>query len=743
MSILDIKELPVHPDLIKILNDDGIQTLFPPQVEAINKGLLEGNNIVVAIPTASGKTLLALMAITSTLRRYPGAKAIYLAPLKALAGEKYQEFSKYTKELGYKVAISTGDLDETSTWLAKSDIIIVTNEKFDSLIRHGVSWLNEIKVVVSDEVHLIHDGSRGPVLEVVLTLIRRNLIDCQIIALSATISNAQEISEWLDAELIFSTWRPIKLKEGVWFNGKITYSDGSTVAIGNEKMNSSYISLALDIVQQNAQCLIFTNSRNSSMATAEQVGINLNSILSKETKEYLTIIAKKIQDIGENTKLRERLVKTVKKGVAFHHAGLISAHRRIIEEEFKARNIKVITSTPTLAAGINLPGRRVIIRTLSRYAQGFGQTFIPVLEYKQMAGRAGRPRYDPYGEAIVIANAENDIDTILNRYVRADSEEIYSKLGAEPALRSHILAFISAEYVDSIDSVFDIISDTFYGYQNDGQLYFIEENVINVIEILADAKLITPNEPYKITPFGKRITELYLDPLSARIIKRGLDKSQNKNIPNIVYLQLLTSTPDIHAYSIRKSDFPYLLEIAGEYEEQWLDEGLVDNTEFDRELFFASLKVACIIEMWLSEATEEDINGKFGVSSGDLHNIIQTAKWLLHSSIEISKLFKYKEHQQRLEIIISRLSYGISKELLPLVEIQGIGRVRARTLFNAGYKNKDDILTADIESLSKLSGIGKTIANSIKIAIQTGSSVPNISQQEEDDTQTNLNSFFG
>jgi helicase len=215
-----VEELQIDERLKAALIQEEIVDLYPPQAEAIQLGLLGGKNFVVAIPTASGKTLIAILAmITRLLQR--GGKAVYLAPLKALASEKYMEIKELAETVGLRVSISTGDPDDRAPWLGSSDIIIATNEKFDSLIRHQVSWLNDIQVIVSDEVHLINDAHRGPVLEVVLSLVRQNLPDCQIVALSATIINADEIAEWIDAELVLSSWRPVQLREGVWHSGSL------------------------------------------------------------------------------------------------------------------------------------------------------------------------------------------------------------------------------------------------------------------------------------------------------------------------------------------------------------------------------------------------------------------------------------------------------------------------------------------------------------------------------------------
>jgi len=194
-------------------------TLTPVQEKSVNSGLLDNKSILACAPTASGKTLVATMAICNTLGK---GKAIYLVPLKALANEKFKEYKELLDNTEYKVIMSTGDIDSQSSYLANYDLLILTTEKLDSLLRHKVSWISDVKTVVVDEIHLLNDPSRGPTLEVILTLLK-NLIQPQIIGLSATIGNPQELAQWLEAELVIDDWRPVELKKGIYHEGKTEF----------------------------------------------------------------------------------------------------------------------------------------------------------------------------------------------------------------------------------------------------------------------------------------------------------------------------------------------------------------------------------------------------------------------------------------------------------------------------------------------------------------------------------------
>ncbi len=194
----------------------------PGQVKSIESGLFNNKNILVCTPTASGKTLIAEMLFLNTVLNKKG-KTIYVVPLKALASEKYSDFKKLYEIHDFKVGVSSGDLDKSDAYLRDYDLIITTSEKLDSLLRHKVDWINDVKSVVIDEVHLLNDVGRGPTLEVVITLLRQLIKDIQLLCLSATIGNVKELAGWLDSEIVEDTWRPVELHKGIYLDSKIDF----------------------------------------------------------------------------------------------------------------------------------------------------------------------------------------------------------------------------------------------------------------------------------------------------------------------------------------------------------------------------------------------------------------------------------------------------------------------------------------------------------------------------------------
>jgi helicase len=221
MHINDIKD-KLPGDLYEVLSKS-VGELRSCQEKAVNLGLLENKSLLVCTPTASGKTLVGEIALVKCVMEGRG-KGIYIAPLKALASEKYNDFKKKYAGL-IRSAISIGDLDSVDSYLSEYDIIFCTSEKLDSLIRHSAPWLKYVKTVVVDEIHLLNDSERGPTLEITLTLLKSVLPGLQLVGLSATIGNPDELAGWLGAGLVLDSWRPVKLKKGVYFGGRVEFFD--------------------------------------------------------------------------------------------------------------------------------------------------------------------------------------------------------------------------------------------------------------------------------------------------------------------------------------------------------------------------------------------------------------------------------------------------------------------------------------------------------------------------------------
>ncbi len=708
-----IAELPIDDRAKALYAGEGISELYPPQADAVGAGMLDGKSLVLAIPTASGKTLVAELCAIKHILDSKG-KVLYLVPLRALASEKRDEFSRLSK-LGIKVVLSSGDYDSNDPSLGRYDFIIATNEKADSLFRHRPPWIESLTLVVADEVHLLGDGSRGPTLESLLTRLKTVNPRAQVLALSATISNADEIAGWLKAGLVTSSWRPVPLKEGIFCKGSIMFKDGELKKIlprlvkGAEK--DPIADIAVDTIKGGGQMLVFAGSRLSATSIAKRLEEPVRGMLKPNEERKLMELSSRILGMGERTRLSDRLARSVSYGVAFHHAGLTYQQRKAIEDAFRSQIVKVISSTPTLAAGVNLPSRRVLIYDYKRYEAGLGRTNIPVLEEKQMAGRAGRPKYDKAGEAILFARTEEEREFLMEQYVLASPEKVWSKLGVASSLRSHILASIAMGLAHSLDGVFEFLDGSFCAYQYGMNSY--RSSVIEAVSSLKSSGMVRDDGKSLIpTPLGMRVSELYIDPMSAKTILEGL-KIRRSGLPAISFLSLVCHTTDMPKLYVKGKETEQVMAYLQSHSDLLLYD-LPEGDTFEFEMVLAEVKTALMLKDWIEESTEDMIVERFDIGSGDIHAYVESAKWLIHSAHELARLMGYTESASPLRSLLIRIESGVKEELLPLISLRGVGRVRARALHTSGYKTVEDLRRASPSDLSRIAQIGPETVKSIK-----------------------------
>lgn len=696
---MKLESLDLPNEVKRFYQASGITELYPPQAEAVKKGLLNGKNLLAAIPTASGKTLLAELAMLKSV--FCRGKALYIVPLRALASEKFTRFKEFS-EFGVKVGISTGDYDLKDEKLGINDIIVATSEKVDSLLRNETSWMQEISVVVADEVHLIDSPDRGPTLEVTLGKLRRMNPRCQILALSATVGNAGELAAWLNAELVLSEWRPTELREGVYFSGTYYCRDAERPV--KQATKDEAVNLVLDTLKDGGQCLVFESSRKNCAGFAKKAAPRIKATLSAKDTESLDLIADEVLENSE-TDLGATLATCIRSGAAFHHAGLSSALRELVEEGFRAGKIKLISSTPTLAAGLNLPARRVIVRSYKRYSSEAGMQPIPVLEYKQMAGRAGRPRLDPYGEAVLLAKSHKELMFLFNNYVEAEPENIWSKLGTENALRTHVLSTVVNGFARTKEELMEFMEATFFAFQYSG--FGLSSVVEECLDFLKQKEMLETSEALNPTTLGKLVSKLYIDPLSASLIVEGLQKA--KTLTDLTLLHLVCKTPDMRLLYMRAHDYGEVNDFVMEHAEEFVDvPSPFDAVEY--EWFLSEVKTACLVLEWVMEKPENELCAKFGIGEGDIRAISDIAEWIMHVLAQISGLLGLKGSKEASELE-KRVHFGAGPELVELLDIKGIGRVRARKLYNAGFQSKATLMEAAPETVAAV--VGPKIAERI------------------------------
>ncbi|MFC1648657.1 LAGLIDADG family homing endonuclease [Nanoarchaeota archaeon] len=375
--------------------------------------------------------------------------------------------------------------------------------------------------------------------------------------------------------------------------------------------------------------------------------------------------------------------------------------------------------------GVDLPAYRVILRDLKRFGQR-GMQWIPVLEYEQMSGRCGRPSFDKHGEAICIAKSDDEKEKIWERYVDGEPEEIVSKLAVEPVLRIHVLSLVATEFCISKQDLYDFFEKTFYAfqYENSAELRIIIDRMVDKLQeweflkghsesdFKTAAEIVVNDEKMEATLMGKRVSELYLDPYTANYINTCLRKAASGKPSEFVWLHMLSSCLEMRPLPrVKTSEFVSIQEAALPFLDELFDD---EPSEFDYEYeyFMNAIKSALFFNEWIDEKDEEHLLEKFDIRPGEVHAKLAIADWLLYGSSELASLLNFKPLIKHLSRLRSRLKYGVKEELLTLLKLKNIGRVRARLLFKNGIKDLGDVKKVDVTKLVQL--LGKKLAIDVK-----------------------------
>jgi helicase len=645
-------------------------TLYKHQEEAIRK-IRNNRNVIVSVPTASGKTLIAYISIYDFYLK--GKKSMYIVPLRSLAMEKFSELL-LLKNLGLKVTMSIGDYDVPPSFIKNYDVIIATSERADSMLHRDPDILNYFGLVIIDEIHMIGENSRGPRLETVISSILYLNPEVLLLGLSATVSNIRELAEWMNADTVISNFRAVPLETGIIFKNKlITENDKKPLGRDDE------VFLIKESVDSGGQVLVFRNSRRN----AEKYAQNLTNFFNfKNDLKTMEVIPDLFTDIQSNMIIH---------GVMFHHAGLSNEQRSEVEKLFRNGYIRILAATPTLAAGVNLPARTVIIRDITRFSDGYSKP-ISGIEIQQMIGRAGRPKYDKKGYGYIYASSPAMMH-VAEGYLKGVLEPVKSHMDSNSLVRFNILALISSGIAHDANGIKSFYKKTLLAIQNDIDEY--ELSFESAIYFLTENNFITEeNGFYSATRFGTLTSDLYIDPVTSLILKQCVALEFSEEL----YLYYICKTPDMINFNYRNDDYEYL--------EEFLDRHNIND--FSEESMKAA-KTAIILNEWINEVPTGTISENFGIGPGDIQAKASSADWISYSLYRISQMFE-KEKENTLLHFNIRIREGIKEEIVRIIEIPQIGRVRGRRLYSNGFKSIEAIANAKVEDISKIFGFSVKLA---------------------------------
>lgn len=667
-----------------------IKEFNPAQKAVIESGYLEDkSNYIISIPTASGKTVLGILPALKTILN--GGKAIYAAPLLSIQNEKVKEFKAF-EEHGIKVGKHPSN----------SDLSVMVFESFDALTRFSWNVLREVDTLIIDEFHMIGEYSRGPTLESAITRAKIINPSLRIIALSATLKNIDEIEQWLDGKTVEHDYRPVPLNKEVL----------DAEMFNTKNKNDVIVKIVEKAIEDNSQALSFVSTRRFTESLATYVAKKIDKKTTKEQKQKFKQVADKLLEVPKKkgslpTTTCLKLAEAAEKGVVFHHAGLFNEQKEIIEDEFRKGNILMITATPSLMYGVNLPSKYVIIRDHTRWTSN-GPASIPVFDYEQMSGRAGRPQYDDVGYSYLVAKTMDEAFDLEARYVNGEIELTNSKLiDNKDAIYKQIIAQIASSLSKNLDDLNDFFGKTLYGFQmkNNPSMSMFAQDSLNwelesALEFLLQNGIIraTP-EGLKTTDFGNLIAKSNYAVETAVKIKEYVSTMEKLNPAEMIYA--LAETPDLPLISFkgRKSKDP----VRDKLSECGLFAVDIGNPE---------ATAVSLIE-WIDERNEYEIENAYNVYSASTRRSAYEASRLVKFAKNTLEVLGNYSNLKDMDYLSARLYYGVKEDIIPLVVgVKRLGRKRARLLMKTFG---DNLSEASEKDLQKVEGIGSKLAGKVKI----------------------------
>lgn len=667
-----------------------IKEFNPAQKAVIESGYLEDkSNYIISIPTASGKTVLGILPALKTILN--GGKAIYAAPLLSIQNEKVKEFKAF-EEHGIKVGKHPSN----------SDLSVMVFESFDALTRFSWNVLREVDTLIIDEFHMIGEYSRGPTLESAITRAKIINPSLRIIALSATLKNIDEIEQWLDGKTVEHNYRPVPLNKEVL----------DAEMFNTKNKNDVIVKIVEKAIEDNSQALSFVSTRRFTESLATYVAKKIDKKTTKEQKQKFKQVADKLLEVPKKkgslpTTTCLKLAEAAEKGVVFHHAGLFNEQKEIIEDEFRKGNILMITATPSLMYGVNLPSKYVVIRDHTRWTSN-GPASIPVFDYEQMSGRAGRPQYDDVGYSYLVAKTMDEAFDLEAHYVNGEIELTNSKLiDNKDAIYKQIIAQIASSLSKNLDDLNDFFGKTLYGFQmkNNPSMSMFAQDSLNwelesALEFLLQNGIIraTP-EGLKTTDFGNLIAKSNYAVETAVKIKEYVSTMEKLNPAEMIYA--LAETPDLPLISFkgRKSKDP----VRDKLSECGLFAVDIGNPE---------ATAVSLIE-WINERNEYEIENAYNVYSASTRRSAYEASRLVKFAKNTLEVLGNYSNLKDMDYLSARLYYGVKEDIIHLVVgVKRLGRKRARLLMKTFG---DNLSEASEKDLQKVEGIGPKLAGKVKI----------------------------
>lgn len=717
--IRDLRKYGLPDTLLGIWEQQQGEFLLPVQEAAVQRySLFEGRSLVISSPTSSGKTFVGEMAAMRAI--FAGKRVLYLTPLRALAEEKYHTFRTRYSAYGVKVVVATRDRREFDHDIEQGDfqLAVLVYEKLSQLLVRHPQLLRTVALVVVDELQMLGDPERGPSLELSLAKLLGSVPRPQLLGLSAVLREAEQVAEWLQADLLFQDERPVELYQGVLLGDRFRYKTYNTgeeseerlAAVDSENPREILFANAKHLVEKGEQVLIFLKGKRDTVQCALALAEMLALPPAQEALAALEPL--------EETALKAQLRTAFARGVAFHHADLTPEERALVEAAYRRGELRVIACTTTLAFGVNLPASTVFLEGVKWDTDERTGTALEVplswAEYENISGRAGRLGFhEPFGRSILIATNQFQADLLWRSYVMGDQEQFTPAPGQE-GLADRVLNLVASKACLSKDELQAFLGLTYLGFQQRGKTAALMAEVEKALGALLRAQLLNMDEDGRLeaSTLGEVAAHKGIRAATAVKLARFFEAARGREAPELELLYLLSLSEDGKKMYMPLSN----AEHRGRMYESMVSERVHESggepgEELGRLLNAKMLptapearaaKLALLLSGWINGDEIPGLESRYQCYAGTIMALTDDVSWLADAAAAIAEVMGWTP-AKRLSELAERVRFGVDTAGLALarVRLPGLGREEIKALVAAGLDSPAALRDAPPEVLER------------------------------------------
>ena len=717
--IRDLRKYELPDSLLEIWEQQQGEFLLPVQEVAVQRyGLLEGQSLVVTSPTSSGKTFVGEMAAMRSA--FAGKRVLYLTPLRALAEEKYETFRARYGTYGVKVAVATRDRREFDQDIEQGDfhLAVLVYEKLAQLLVRHPHVLHSVALVVVDELQMLGDPERGSGLELTLTKLLSSEPRPQLLGLSAVLREAEQVAEWLDADLLLQDERPVELYRGVVLGGRFRYRTYNTGEEGEEQLAAIESDDPHEILfanvkyftQKDDQVLIFLKGKRDTVQCALELAEAAKLSPAKDALAALEPL--------EETSLKAQLRDAFSGGIAFHHADLTAAERSIVESAYRRGEVRVIACTTTLAFGVNLPASTVFIEAVKWDIDKRTGTAIEIplswAEYENISGRAGRLGLDvEFGRSVLIATNQFQADLLWRGYVMGEQEQ-FTPAPGQTGLADRVLNLIASKVCISKDELHAFLNRTYLGFQQHGKDANLSAEADSTLDVLTQAQLVNEGEDGRLeaSTLGEVAARKGIRAATALKLARFFETAQGRAVPELELFYELSLTEDGQRMHVPLSAAEHRGRGYESKVSEWMHErGHEPGHELQKLLNARMLpttqearaaKLSLLLMGWINGDELASLENRCQCYAGTILTLADEISWLVNAAAEIAEVMGWGPAKQLSELA-ERARCGVDTQGLGLARANliGLNREEVKTLVAAGLDSPDAVREAAPEVLAE------------------------------------------